>query len=46
MIMWTFDHVAPGDYSLQTFARVTGGQLPSADVNQCALTVFVSPVVD
>jgi hypothetical protein len=44
MIMWTFDHVAPGAYSLETFARVTGGQVPSADVNQCALTVFVSPV--
>lgn len=44
IIMWTYDHVAPGTYLLQTFAGVTGGQLPSADVNQCALTVFVSPV--
>jgi hypothetical protein len=44
MIMWTYDHVAPGAYLLQTFARVSGGSLPSADFNQCALTVFVSPV--
>jgi len=44
-IMWTFDNVAAGDHRVQMFARVTRGlATPSADLNDCALTVFVIPV--
>ena len=47
-LMWTFDHVDVGDgpHSVQVFARVTGGDLPAADVNGCALTVLVSPTIE
>jgi hypothetical protein len=44
-IMWTFDNVAAGDHEVQVFARVSRGlSAPSADLNDCALTVFVIPV--
>jgi len=40
-LMWSFDNVAPGDHSVQAFARVSTG---SAGMSGCALTVLVSPV--
>lgn len=45
-LMWSFDHVAPGDHDVEMFARVAGGDNPSADMNECAFTVFVIPVAD
>jgi hypothetical protein len=42
-LMWTFDHIAPGDHRVQAFARVSTGH---AGMNGCALTVFVIPVAD
>lgn len=42
-LMWTFDHVAAGEHSVQAFARVSTG---SAGMNGCALTVLVSPVAE
>jgi hypothetical protein len=44
-IMWTFNNVAASDHVVQMFARVTrSGGTPSADLNDCAMTVFVIPV--
>jgi len=43
-IMWAFNNVAPGDHAVDAIARVTGADNPSADVNDCALTVIVTPV--
>jgi hypothetical protein len=40
-LMWSFDNVAPGEHSVQAFARVSTG---SAGMSGCALTVLVSPV--
>ena len=50
--MWTFADVQPGTYMVRAFANVTqssqfgnvGGR-PSADLTECALTVFVNPAV-
>lgn len=52
-VMWTFDNVSPGTYTVQANARVDPippGPGPShgrlgAGLNDCALTVFVAPVV-
>ena len=50
-VMWTFDHVPPGDLNAYAWARVdplpggpSGNPRPVADVTACALTVFVMPV--
>jgi len=47
-VMWTFDNVAPGHHRVNVFARVASIQHDaeerSADLNSCALTVFVMPV--
>jgi len=44
-VMWTFDNVAPGHHRVNVFARVASIQHDaeerSADLNSCALTVFV-----
>jgi len=46
-VMWTFDNVAAGQHRVNVFANVyfIGGNAgsASADVNECALTVFVIP---
>ena len=49
-VMWTFDNVSGGEHRVDAFARVDvipsgsrGGAPPVADVNGCALTVFVIP---
>jgi hypothetical protein len=46
-VMWTFDHVAAGQHRVNVFAYVSFtasmGGTPSADLNGCALTVFVIP---
>jgi len=46
-VMWTFDNVAAGPHTVHVFAYVTfmgtDASAPSADVNGCALTVFVIP---
>jgi len=46
-VMWTFDNVAAGPHTVHVFAYVTfmgtDAGAPSADVNGCALTVFVIP---
>jgi hypothetical protein len=50
--MWTFANVEPGTYMVRAFASVTqssqfgnvGGR-PSADLTECALTVFVNPTI-
>jgi len=47
-VMWTFDNVAPGHHKVNVFGRVsfigTDAGRPSADLNGCALTLFVTPV--
>jgi hypothetical protein len=49
-VMWTFDNVAPGHHRVDVFAFVSkprfagGNELSDADLNACALTVFVTPV--
>ena len=48
-VMWTFDNVAPGHHRVNVFGRVAfiqtdASDRPSADLNACALTVFVIPV--
>jgi hypothetical protein len=45
-VMWTFDNVAPGHHRVNVFGRVSsaGDTNTSADLNACALTVFVTPV--
>jgi hypothetical protein len=47
-VMWTFDNVAPGHHRVNVFAYVTflgtDAGKPSADLNGCALTLFVTPV--
>lgn len=46
-VMWTFEDVATGPHTVHVFAYVTfrgtDAGTPSADVNGCALTVFVLP---
>ena len=42
-LMWTFDHVAAGDHSVQAFAVVGPGV---AGMNGCALTVLVNPIAE
>lgn len=50
--MWTFANIQPGTHMVRAFANVTrssqfgavGGQ-PSADLTECALTVFVNPAI-
>jgi len=44
--MWTLDHIPEGDHSIQIYGRVIGSQLPSADLNDCALTLLVSPTIE
>lgn len=50
-LMWTFDNVAPGTYTVQTLAALfpqRGAFVPhgaGANIQNCALTVFVNPVV-
>lgn len=54
-IMWTFDNVAPGTYTVQGLAALfpqRGQFVPhgetaftGANIQNCALTVFVNPVV-
>ena len=47
-VMWTFDNVAAGHHRVNVFARVASiehdAKERSADLNACALTVFVMPV--
>jgi hypothetical protein len=49
--MWTFDDVAPGTYTVQALAALfpqRGAFVPHGDganIQNCALTVFVNPVV-
>jgi len=48
-VMWTFDNVAPGHHRVNVFGRVAfigtdASDRPFADLNACALTVFVIPV--
>ena len=47
-VMWTFDNVASGHHRVNVLAFVSFMQgaagTPSADLNGCALTVFVTPV--
>ncbi len=49
-VMWTFHNVAPGHHRANAFGRVASIQHDaeerSADLNACALTVFVIPVAD
>lgn len=48
-LMWSFDNVEPGTYTVVADTRVDrvagshGGGTPSAVLENCALTVFVSP---
>ena len=46
-VMWSWDDVPAGDHNIGVGARVEkhgpGGGPPSADLNECALTVFVVP---
>jgi hypothetical protein len=46
-VMWTFDSIAAGDYSVLARARLPGRRPsePGAVFQACALTVFVTPVV-
>lgn len=50
-LMWTFDDVAPGTYTVQALAALfpqRGAFIPHGDganIQNCALTVFVNPVV-
>ncbi len=48
-VMWSFEDVSPGDYTVRVGARVDplpgplGGGSPTAVLENCALTVFVIP---
>ncbi len=46
-VMWTFQDIAAGDYTVRASARLPGllAGAPGANLQACALTVFVVPAV-
>jgi hypothetical protein len=47
-VMWAFDGVAPGDYTVRATARLAGrlDAHEGANLQGCALTVLVTPAVE